>query len=166
MFFGTPMRLNHSSLSEPIASLTQMLKCHGMEANSHAHRCSRRAVAEWTKLAGKRPEWARQDHSTNHAVEGTRTGAEGGCGCRAWGEEEWRCKGSSIASGRAASSRTEEWSLRGGCMKGLPPRIVKGALVTQELPSAKLQRSSRPVSSREGTGTDSFIILQYTLAGK
>ena len=75
-----------------------MIKCHGMEANSHAHRCPPRAVAEWTKLAGKRPEWARQDHPTNHAVEGTRTGAEGGCGCRASGEEEWRCKESSIAS--------------------------------------------------------------------
>ena len=45
--------------------------------------------------------------------------------------------------------------LQGGCVKDLPLRIVKGALVTQELPSAKLQKSSRPVSSREGTGTDS-----------
>ena len=86
-------------------------------------------------------------------MEGTRSGAEGGCGCRAWGEDEWQCKMQEVKHREQPAPAPRKWSLRGGCVRSLPLRIVKGALVTQELSFAKLQRSSRPVSSREATIT-------------
>ena len=79
------------------------------------------------KIIQRTMRWREQDQEQKEAA--------------AAGRGERRSGDARGQASRAASSRTEEWSLRRGCVRSLPLRIMKGALVTQELPSVKLQLS-------------------------
>ena len=98
MFFGTPMRLNHSSLSEPIASLIQV--------PWHGSQLSRASLP--SKSSGGVDE-ARRQKTRMGKTRSFNEPCGGGNKIRSrrrlrlqgvvrGGEEEWRCKGSSIAS--------------------------------------------------------------------